>query len=58
MYKMEITTENDEVILSPIIAPNNPKHDYKDIRIRGEIHKTGKSMMRRLNLKSYRVVIS
>ncbi len=52
---MILYTKNNTKIISPIIAPNNPKADYGDKSIEREIHKTGRSMLRFKLIKNYEV---
>ncbi len=55
-FRMKLKTFEDEVIISPIIAPNSLTSKYNDRRIIKEINKTGKSMIGFKIIKSYNVI--
>lgn len=48
MWRLKITTDTGETILSPVIVPNNPKHSYDCIEVLKVIANTGASMVKRI----------
>lgn len=48
MYKLAIKLVDGSVLVSTWIVPNNPNHGMDHRSIPREIHKTGKSMVKRL----------
>jgi hypothetical protein len=56
-YKFELITMNGEVILSPPIVPNNPRHGMDHPSIEREIVKTCRSIAKRdEDVKSWNVI--
>lgn len=57
-YKLKLTLADGSKIISPVIAPNNPEHNYDDYSICNEIVKTGASMVRRIeNVKKAEMIV-
>lgn len=52
-YRMEIITKSGQVVLSPVIMPDNPQHPHTDKAIANSIHNTGKSMLKHKLIVSY-----
>ena len=45
-FRLKLLLIDGTVIISPIIAPNNPKHTYNDLSIADEIGKIGGSIVK------------
>lgn len=55
-YHMKIITKSGQVVLSPMIMPDNPQHLPSDKAIPNSIHNIGKSMLKHKLIASYELL--